>query len=160
MKLLVLSDIHGEHYIMKQVLEREADADAVFFLGDGIRDVDVWQRSHPNCRMYAVRGNCDYEQMWPLEGLAAFDGTLFFYTHGHEYGVKSTMSVIADCPGVQLYSANFLDTTGKGGVRYARRSGICLETQCHPDALNKPQWAQPVTKAGERYHSQTKFLFA
>ena len=71
-----------------------------------------------------------------------------------------TMSVITDCPGVQLYSANFLDTTGKGGVRYERRSGVCLETQYHPDALNKPQWAQPVTKAGERYHSQTKFLFA
>jgi aldose 1-epimerase len=71
-----------------------------------------------------------------------------------------TMSVITDCPGVQVYSANFLDTTGKGGARYGRRSGVCLETQYHPDALHKPQWAQPVTKAGERYHSQTKFLFA
>ena len=71
-----------------------------------------------------------------------------------------TMSVITDCPGVQVYSANFLDTTGKGGARYGRRSGVCLETQYHPDALNNPQWAQPVTKAGERYHSQTKFLFA
>ena len=71
-----------------------------------------------------------------------------------------TMSVITDCPGVQVYSANFLDTTGKGGARYGRRSGVCLETQYHPDALNNPQWAQPVTKAGERYRSQTKFLFA
>ena len=41
MKLLVLSDIHGEYYIMKQVLDREADADAVFFQGDCLRDVDV-----------------------------------------------------------------------------------------------------------------------
>lgn len=71
------------------------------------------------------------------------------------------MAVSTDCPGVQLYTGNFLqDEKGKDGVIYHRRSGVCLETQFAPDAVNHPQWRQPVTKAGERYHSETAYKFA
>ena len=72
-----------------------------------------------------------------------------------------TMSVVTDCPGIQLYTANFLDVeSGKGGIRYGKYSGVCLETQFYPDAVHHPEWAQPVVKAGERYHSETKYIFA
>ena len=71
-----------------------------------------------------------------------------------------TMSVVTDCPGIQLYTANELGITGKGGAFYADRSGVCLETQYYPDAIHHPQWAQPVVKAGERYHSETKYIFS
>lgn len=71
-----------------------------------------------------------------------------------------TMSVVTDLPGVQFYTGNFIDNVaGKGGVIYTHRSGVCLETQYYPDAVNHPQWAQPVTKAGERYHTRTSFIF-
>ena len=70
-----------------------------------------------------------------------------------------TMAVSTDCPGVQLYSGNYLNEQGKDGVAYTPRSGVCLETQYYPDAVNHPQWAQPITKAGERYHSVTTFRF-
>ena len=71
-----------------------------------------------------------------------------------------TMSVVTDCPGIQFYAGNFLTgDLGKDGVRYVKRSGICLETQYYPDAVNHPEWAQPVFKAGERYHSETKYIF-
>ncbi len=70
------------------------------------------------------------------------------------------MSVYTDCPGVQFYAGNYLDNDlGKDGVVYCRRGGIALETQFYPDAVNKPQWAQPITKAGERYHSVTEYRF-
>lgn len=70
------------------------------------------------------------------------------------------MSVVTDCPGVQFYAGNFLTgEAGKDGAVYCRRSGICLETQYYPDAVNNPQWAQPVVKAGEAYHSETKYIF-
>ena len=72
-----------------------------------------------------------------------------------------TMSVVTDCPGVQLYTGNFLHgNAGKNGVIYPRRSGVCLETQYYPDAVNHPEWAQPFVKAGEVYHSETKYIFA
>lgn len=70
-----------------------------------------------------------------------------------------TMTVTTDCPGVQVYTANFLDVTGKNGVHYHKRSGVCLETQFAPDSVNHPEWPQPITKAGEPYRSETKFQF-
>ena len=72
-----------------------------------------------------------------------------------------TMAVVTDCCGVQFYSGNFLQgETGKDGVCYCYRGGICLETQYYPDALNHPQWKQPITKAGEHYRSETRYIFS
>ena len=71
-----------------------------------------------------------------------------------------TMEVHTDCPGVQFYSGNFLEgETGKDGVSYCFRGGICLETQFYPDAVNHPEWPQPITKAGEHYRSETCYKF-
>lgn len=71
-----------------------------------------------------------------------------------------TMSVHTDCPGLQLYAGNFIgEQVGKGGYVYRKRSGICLETQFFPDSIHKPQWAQPVVKAGTPYHSETVYRF-
>lgn len=71
------------------------------------------------------------------------------------------MQVSTDCPGIHLYTGNYLSgEAGKEGVAYIRRGGICLETHFFPDAIHKPHWKQPVVKAGEAYHSQTRFSFA
>ena len=70
-----------------------------------------------------------------------------------------TMAVSTDCPGIQFYAGNFLNEMGKGGVYYGKRSGVALETQFYPDALHHPEWPQPVTKAGETYHSETVYRF-
>lgn len=72
-----------------------------------------------------------------------------------------TMAVLTDCPGVQFYSGNFLQgEIGKDGVSYCRRGGICLETQFYPDAVNHPEWPQPITKANTLCHSETKYMFS
>lgn len=70
-----------------------------------------------------------------------------------------SMAVYTDRPGIQLYTANYTNVRGKGGQPYPERSGVCLETQFYPDALHHPEWAQPVTPAGKRYHSQTSYHF-
>lgn len=70
-----------------------------------------------------------------------------------------SMYVITDCPGIQLYTANFTDTIGKGGVYYGEGSGVCLETQFYPDSVNHPEWLQPIVKAGEKYTSETIYRF-
>lgn len=71
-----------------------------------------------------------------------------------------TMAVTTDCPGLQLYTANGTNETGKGGIHYSKRSGVCLETQFYPDSVNHPQWKQPFTKANTPYHSETLFQFS
>ncbi len=71
-----------------------------------------------------------------------------------------TMEVYTDLPGVQLYTANGMNTAdGKGGAFYGPRSGYCFETQYFPDAVNKPQFASPVLKAGEEYRTVTIYKF-
>lgn len=71
-----------------------------------------------------------------------------------------SVAVSTDCPGMQMYSGNFLaGDKGKDGVSYTYRGGVALETQYYPDCVNKPQWPQPIVKAGERYHSATSFTF-
>lgn len=70
-----------------------------------------------------------------------------------------SMAVYTDCPGIQVYSGNFLKESGKGGVYYGSRTGIALETQFAPDALHHPDWPQPVTKAREHYRSETVYRF-
>lgn len=71
-----------------------------------------------------------------------------------------SVAVSTDCPGMQMYSGNFLTgEKGKDGVAYTYRGGVALETQYYPDAVNKPEWPQPVYKAGQRYHSVTSFTF-
>lgn len=71
-----------------------------------------------------------------------------------------TMTVTTDCPGIQVYAGNYLDNRGKGGVYYGKRTGVALETQFFPDAVNHPEWKQPFVKAGERYRSVTRYEFA
>jgi aldose 1-epimerase len=71
------------------------------------------------------------------------------------------MEVYTDLPGIQFYTGNFLDgtLTGKNGAVYIQRSGLCFETQYFPNAINVPSFDQPVTKAGELYHTETMYKF-
>ena len=70
------------------------------------------------------------------------------------------MAVYTDCPGIQFYAGNYLNEQGKDGVYYGKRTGIALETQYYPDCLHHPDWPQPITKAGEKYHSETVYRFS
>ena len=71
------------------------------------------------------------------------------------------MSVYTDLPGVQFYAGNFIsDQEGKGGAKYSRRCGVCLETQFFPNAINEKNFDSPVLKAGEEFHSVTKYVFS
>ena len=69
------------------------------------------------------------------------------------------MAVYTDCPGIQLYTANFTWGAGKDGMDYTPRCGVCLETQFYPDSVNHSEWPQPFIKAGKPYHSETKYRF-
>ena len=72
-----------------------------------------------------------------------------------------TMEVWTTEPGMQLYTGNFLDGSivGKGGQRYGRRAGLCLETQHFPDSPNHPAFPSTVLRPGERFQSRTMFAF-
>lgn len=71
-----------------------------------------------------------------------------------------TMEVYTDLPGVQIYTANFVENeAGKQGAVYQRRHGICFETQYYPDALNHENFPSSLVKAGEEYKTTTVYKF-
>ena len=71
------------------------------------------------------------------------------------------MEVYTDLPGMQLYAGNYLDTShiGKGGCVYDKRHGVCFESQYFPNAINVPEFDQPIAKAGVKAHSSTIYKF-
>ena len=75
-------------------------------------------------------------------------------------GSGRVMTVYTDCPGLQLYTANYLNCHGKGGIYYPNQSAVCLESQFYPDSVNHPQFPSSVLKAGEVYDSETVFAFS
>jgi aldose 1-epimerase len=55
-------------------------------------------------------------------------------------------------PGIQFYGGNFLEgAAGKGGKKYAYRSGFCLETQHYPDSVNQENFPPIILRPGEKY---------
>ena len=88
MKLLVFSDSHGMPLYMREALERHRTADAVIFLGDGMRDFEAMRALFPETAFYAVRGNCDFGSDAPVKMVLDLGGARIFCTHGHAYNVK------------------------------------------------------------------------
>ena len=72
------------------------------------------------------------------------------------------MEVLTTEPGIQFYSGNFLDgsITGKEGVVYRHRTGLCLETQHFPDSPNQPSFPSTVLEPGATYRSSTVYRFS
>lgn len=73
-----------------------------------------------------------------------------------------TLEVFTDQPGLQFYTGNFLDgsVTGKGGIRYEKRFGFCMETQHFPDSPNHPEFPSVVLHPGETFQSTTVYRFS
>ncbi len=73
-----------------------------------------------------------------------------------------TMDVLTTEPGVQLYTANWLDGrhSGPGGIVYHRHSGLCLETQHYPDSVNQPDFPSVILRPGQIFQSTTIYKFS
>ena len=92
MKCLVFSDSHGSYYNIRRVLSMHPDAEVVFFLGDGLSDLEplVTDRSRA---ILAVRGNCDHsailgDVLCKKTDAINIEGRRIAFTHGDLYGVK------------------------------------------------------------------------
>lgn len=70
------------------------------------------------------------------------------------------MEVFTTEPGMQIYTANYLNGTGKGEANYKPRYAICLETQHFPDSPNQPNFPSVVLKPGESFQSTTSYRFS
>lgn len=77
-------------------------------------------------------------------------------------GSGRKLEVFTTEPGIQFYTANFMDGTlaGKNDVFYQKHSGFCLETQHFPDSPNQPQFPSTLLKPGKAFKSFTEYRFS
>jgi aldose 1-epimerase len=108
-------------------------------------------------RQLAVAGGYDHNFVLDRDD----DRSLVLAARVVEPATRRTLEVHTTEPGVQLYSGNFLDgsITGKGGRRYAHRTGFCLETQHFPDSPNHPAFPPVVLRPDDEFRSESLYLF-
>ena len=70
---------------------------------------------------------------------------------------KMGMIFSTDQPGLQLYTGNMMANKylGKYNKEYGVQHGICFEAQMYPDAINQPNFKNPILRPGEKYSSRT-----
>lgn len=96
MDILVISDSHGRRENIEEAISRQIKKpDAIIFLGDGLRDMTYAQTG--DIPIYQVSGNCDMGGFFSdnevlTEQTVELGGKRIFFTHGHRYGVKSTLT--------------------------------------------------------------------
>lgn len=88
MRILVMSDTHGDRWALQQALQAQPKAAAVFHLGDGEAEARAAQAACPQLPFYLVRGNCDWSSSLPARLTVELGGKRFFLTHGYAENVK------------------------------------------------------------------------
>ena len=88
MRILVVSDTHGDEYGLCQTILAQPKAEVVIHLGDGQQDLELQKARFPEKMFLQVRGNCDWGSKLPSTGNCLVEGVRIFYTHGHVYDVK------------------------------------------------------------------------
>ena len=92
MKCLCFSDSHGDSYNIRRALNMHPDAEIIFFLGDGLADLEPYIGDKSRAFL-AVRGNWDTSAILSDNFVKNLDeinllGHRILFTHGNAYGVK------------------------------------------------------------------------
>lgn len=90
MKILVLSDSHGNIDNMEAAVERERP-EMILHLGDCWRDAERLAERYPQIPMEHVPGNCDVRPEEAAEKLLFLGDCRVLICHGHTYGVKTSL---------------------------------------------------------------------
>lgn len=94
MRILVISDSHGDYTNLNSILLSQPKAEVVFFLGDGEDDIDKIRLNYPEKMFIVVRGNCDWGSKLPVTEFFTIEGKKIMATHGHAYNVKMTYNTV------------------------------------------------------------------
>lgn len=91
MKVLVLSDSHGAVHFLRRILQNETDADTVFFLGDGLGDIEKVKSDFPQKKFICVKGNNDFCYQENREAYKYIEGMTILACHGDTFGVRNSL---------------------------------------------------------------------
>lgn len=91
MKIVVVSDNHGNKNHLIDIISMHPDADSCIHLGDS-----EFQYHEPVLKPFEkVGGNCDFDMNYPNEAVLETPVGQCFYTHGHLYSVNRNREQLA-----------------------------------------------------------------
>ncbi len=97
MKIIVISDTHGNLSRLSDVLAKEGDADMILHCGDICGDEELLKQRTGVMAVQIVAGNMDFNGYSPNYRLVdAAERHLIFMTHGHRYGVNYSTDMLED----------------------------------------------------------------
>jgi aldose 1-epimerase len=96
-----------------------------------------------------IKFGVGYDHNWVLNHRS---GTMGMAAVARDPESGRVMEIFTTQPGVQFYSANWVDgEKGKGGKIYGKRWAFCLETQHFADAINKPHFPSTILTPESTY---------
>ncbi|MFL9965783.1 galactose mutarotase [Paraburkholderia sediminicola] len=76
----------------------------------------------------------------------------------YDPGSGRELTVSTDQRGLQFYTGNFLNgDSGRGGVRYQRYAGLCLEAGGFPNQVNMTGQHEVIVRPGDTYRQVTAY---
>lgn len=95
-RAIIFSDSHNSFSSMMTAMEKAGDVKYIIHAGDVLNDVEDLKIMYPRHNIIYVKGNNDYwDRETPEDRIFELGGVRIFLTHGHNYGVKTTVSRLA-----------------------------------------------------------------
>lgn len=137
MRLLVISDSHRKGHILEDIINREPTARHIFFLGDNTSDIEDFKYLYTDRHFHICSGNCDFVQDFPLYDIISIKGHNIFYTHGHQYSVKSSTGVLLKTAqnlgcDIVLYGHTHIAVTKYENGVHIVNPGSCAQSRSGP----------------------------
>lgn len=154
-----------DHYLLLEA-DQYTPADGTGIPLGAHVDVDGTPFDFRRARRIGPAIRTDHEQVALARGI---DHNFVIRGEGHRAAAvlsssrtRTRLELHADQPGLQVYTGNFLDGSGRSseGLRYRQGDGIALEPQLFPDSPNRPDFPSAVLRPGETYRSTIDLRFA
>jgi len=141
MKILVVSDTHGRWGALYNVIKAHPDADTVIHLGDGNDDLERIRIEFPHQTLVGVAGNCDFLAASGIRSTCVLeaDGKTIFFTHGHNYRVKSGEGLVEQAARARNADICLYGHTHVPCCEF--RSGLYI---MNPGSVGHPRDSQPT----------------
>lgn len=130
MRILVISDSHGDFYSVMSAIKEQPSARVLFFLGDGEHDLDFDRPIRDDLFIHKVRGNCDFGSLLPEFVIDEVEGVRIYATHGYVERVKYGKELLEQYAKenkalIALYGHTHIpDTTYSDGIWFVNPGSI------------------------------------
>lgn len=95
MKILVITDTHGQLNKAEEIILRNPDITNIIHLGDMVKDAEELELMFPGKSFHKIKGNNDWCSFAKDTMVLSLRGHNIFATHGHLFGVRSGCDTLA-----------------------------------------------------------------